>query len=222
MISTTVITAARNVSNFCDEITSKTRIMKIFIKVEFGVTFSGCDGPHEPSVECRFIKGVKAATSKLQNSDDDNTKLKGAQIPPSIPWIRPLDLSGPFDKEQQDLWIMQILGSYNLSPTTLQLQVRPSTDAKPQNNKTNDSRVSFDTGVVLNEAKDIDLFQKATLTLGTFYDDSDSDFDCEKPWIFPCSDDNFSSGNFNLSIQNGKTPKKAKRYGMYRNLTTLW
>ncbi|POS83325.1 hypothetical protein EPUL_006798 [Erysiphe pulchra] len=204
---------ARNVSKFCDKLTTKTRIMKIFIQVEFGVTYSNNDCPPEPSVECRFIKKFKAAASKLQYNEDDDSKKRELPTAFSTPWIRPLDLSGPFDKDQQELWIMQ---------TLLQCQIRPGTDVNSHKIETGDERDAFDMEGALNRAKDLDLFHEATLTIGTFFDDSDSDIDCEKPWKFPCLDGDYSSGDFTLPPYYGKTPKKAKRYGMYRNLTTRW
>ncbi|RKF65414.1 hypothetical protein OnM2_008001 [Erysiphe neolycopersici] len=213
--------AARNISKFYDKLTSKTRIMKIFIQVEFGVTYSESDCQPEPSVECRFLKKFKAAASKLQNNEDDDSKSRELPTTFSTPWIRPLDLSGPFDKDQQEFWIMEALGYYNLTSAALQCQIPPSIDNNPHNSETNE-RDTFEKEGALIREKDLDLFHQATLTIGTFFYDSDSDIECEKPWKFPCLDGNYSSGNLNLPLYHGKTPKKAKRYGMYKNITSLW
>lgn len=196
--------------------------MKIFVQVEFGVTYSKSDCPLESSVECSFMKKFKAATSKLKQNEDDGPKSTELPATFSTPWIRPLDLSGPFDKDQQELWIMQTLGRYNLSPVALQSQIRPGIDGISRKVETDDERDSFDMEGTLNRKNDLDLFHQATFAIGTFFYDSDSDVDCEKSWKFPCSESDFSSGDFNLPLNHVKTPKKAKRYGMYRNLTTLW
>ncbi|RKF82464.1 hypothetical protein GcM1_171005 [Golovinomyces cichoracearum] len=215
-----------NLPSVFDKYSLTSRDTGIFIKVEFGVTFSQRDDALETPKTYSLINKAEsnfAFPDSAEEEDSDNEVLSSPYL--SLPCLRPLDLSGPFDKDQEDLWSLQPLTSNNLSSSALQCHKYPnkiSANFKSSTGQANNLSTLLETGEAILRAKDLGLFQQATLTVSTLFLDSENETDHENPRKQTYLDNTFNLRSLRMSSHFGRTLYAAQSYEIYRKRIAQW